>query len=347
MNLDDALQTFIAEARDLLEQMEDALLRIEHAPDDIDTINAIFRAAHTIKGSAGLFGLDGIVAFTHVAESVLDKVRSNELAITPELVALLLQSGDHMRALIDHVANGGELAEDTITQDHALVVQLSTYLGGAHEHGHAPTAKVKAHAVVATPADGSAPVSASVPAEYEFPHTSHGGGAVETDRWHLSLRFGRDVLRDGMDPLSFIRYLASLGEIVNIITLLDAIPGATSMDPESCYLGFEIGFKSDADKATIEGVFEFVQESSRIRILPPRSKITEYWATCWCAAAPSPSTSWTPPCASRKPKASCPAKPLSTSAKCWSANTWCSPRWLMPPWKSKNSAKTAKPPRPT
>src|SRR3990167_7468373 len=109
MTLDDALQTFIAECRDLLQNMEQALLRIEQMPGDADTINAIFRAAHTIKGSAGLFGLDGIVAFTHVAESVLDQVRGNELHVTPELVALLLQSGDHMSALVDHVAEGGEL----------------------------------------------------------------------------------------------------------------------------------------------------------------------------------------------------------------------------------------------
>ncbi|MDO8775433.1 MAG: chemotaxis protein CheA [Burkholderiaceae bacterium] len=257
MNLDDALQTFIAECRDLLLSMEEALLRIEQTPDDIDTINAIFRAAHTIKGSAGLFGLDGIVAFTHVAESVLDKVRSNELRVSPELVALLLQSGDHMSELVDHIAQGGELAAPVAAQGQTLIGLLSAYLGDG-------------------PAVHATPVAASVPAEYEFPHTTQGGGEVETDHWHLSLRFGRDVLRNGMDPLSFIRYLGTLGQIVRIVTLTGAIPPAASMDPECCYLGFEVGFKSQADKATIEGVFEFVREDCRIRILPPHSKITEY-----------------------------------------------------------------------
>src|SRR5690242_20075916 len=90
MNMDDALQTFIAEARELLEQMEAALLRIEQAPGDADTINAIFRAAHTIKGSAGLFGFDHVVAFTHVAESVLDLVRSDRLPVDSKLVAIFL-----------------------------------------------------------------------------------------------------------------------------------------------------------------------------------------------------------------------------------------------------------------
>ncbi|HNO89391.1 MAG TPA: Hpt domain-containing protein, partial [Rhodocyclaceae bacterium] len=71
IQLDDALQTFIVESRELLQQMEEALLEMEHGTDDPDTLNAIFRAAHTIKGSAGLFGLDDIVAFTHDVESLL------------------------------------------------------------------------------------------------------------------------------------------------------------------------------------------------------------------------------------------------------------------------------------
>ena len=257
MNLDDALQTFIAEARDLLQQMEEALLRIEQAPDDVDTINAIFRAAHTIKGSAGLFGLDGIVAFTHVAESVLDKVRANELDVTPELVAMLLQSGDHMLELVDHIAQGEEPSAQVVAQGQALVELLGDYLDE----------KPAAHASAS---------AAKVPAEYVPVPTAHGGGEVETDHWHLSLRFGRDVLRNGMDPLSFIRYLGTLGQIVHIVTLLDAIPPVASMDPETCYLGFEVSFKSQADKATIENVFEFVREDCRIRILPPHSKISEY-----------------------------------------------------------------------
>ncbi|MFZ1765657.1 MAG: chemotaxis protein CheA, partial [Candidatus Nitrotoga sp.] len=79
-----------------------------------------------------------------------------------------------------------------------------------------------------------------------------------------------------MDPLSFLRYLSTLGEIVSITTMFDALPLADEMDAESCYLGFEIDFKSDADKATIAGVFEFAREGSLVHILPPHSKLTEY-----------------------------------------------------------------------
>jgi len=256
MNLDDALQTFIIESRELLQQMEEALLRIEQAPDDPDTVNAIFRAAHTIKGSAGLFGLDHVVAFTHVAESVLDKVRGGEVRIDSDLVALFLAVGDHLAMLVDRIADGGALDDHAREEGDLLAGRLKTYLG-------APQASATAQ-------------SASVPVTHDHPFESEGGGSVETDNWHLSLRFGRDMLRNGMDPLSFIRYLGSFGTLVHVVTLIDGIPPVAEFDPECCYVGFEISFKSDADKATIEGVFDFVREDSQIRILPPHSKASEY-----------------------------------------------------------------------
>src|SRR3569833_3339172 len=100
MDIDQALHTFVEESRELLSQLEEALLYIEIAAQDEDTVNAMFRAAHTIKGSAGLFALDAVVAFTHVVENVMDKVRSGALRITPDLAAVLLPCCDHIGALI-------------------------------------------------------------------------------------------------------------------------------------------------------------------------------------------------------------------------------------------------------
>jgi two-component system chemotaxis sensor kinase CheA len=253
LDLDQALQTYIAEARELLQDMEDSLLRLESDPNDADTIGAIFRAAHTIKGSAGLFGLDPIVSFTHIVEDVLDRVRDGDVVIEPNLIAVLLESGDHMLHLVNVVAAQGEkLDADAIARESGLRIRLQAYQ------------------------DSSSEVSHAVQVEAEIPLQSSGGGLVETDNWHISLRFGQNVMRDGMDPLSFLRYLSTLGEIVSITTMFDALPFADEMDAESCYLGFEIDFKSDADKATIAGVFEFAREGSLIHILPPHSKLTEY-----------------------------------------------------------------------
>jgi two-component system chemotaxis sensor kinase CheA len=254
MNLDEALKTFIVESRELLQQMEESLLHLEQTGDDPETINAIFRAAHTIKGSAGLFGLDHVVSFTHVAESVLDRVRNGELSIDGNLAALLLETSDHIGVMIDLIADGNEVGEATQAHGDVLVGRLKRYLG----------------------MEADKQVSAGVPAEHAQPYRTEGGGAVETDNWHISLRFGQDVLRNGMDPASFIRYLATMGHIVSIFTLVDAMPRAEEMEPEACYLGFEIAFSSRADKAAIEGVFEFVRDDCEIRILPPHSKETEY-----------------------------------------------------------------------
>jgi len=90
------------------------------------------------------------------------------------------------------------------------------------------------------------------------------------------LRFGADVLRNGMDPMSFIRYLGRIGRVAAIVTLADSLPEPEEMDPEACYLGFEIAFDSTASKETIEGVFEFVRDDCEIGILPPHSHISEY-----------------------------------------------------------------------
>ena len=250
INIDQALQTFIAEARELLEDMENSLLRLESDPEDAEIIGAIFRAAHTIKGSAGLFGLDQVVGFTHIVENVLDRVRDGSIPIEGNLVALLLESCDHMVELVNVIADqGGQLNEAAQERDRALRQRLQAYQGV--QAGHA--------AVVVEP-------------ELE----ASGGGVEGADNWHLSLRFDREMLKNGMDPISFFRYLATLGEIVSIITLPDAMPPVSEMDAELCYLGFEINYKSDADKNTIAGVFDFVRENSSIRILPPHSKVAEY-----------------------------------------------------------------------
>ena len=104
------------------------------------------------------------------------------------------------------------------------------------------------------------------------------GPSAGTDHWHISLRFGPDTLRDGFDPLSFVRYLETFGEIVALETLCSSVPPLSRLEPDDCHLGFEIAFKTEADKARIEDAFDFVRDSSRIRIVPPRGKLQEYLA---------------------------------------------------------------------
>ncbi|HZV66359.1 MAG TPA: Hpt domain-containing protein, partial [Telluria sp.] len=253
MNLDEALQTFIAESRELLEEMENALLNIEHADDPGEAVNAIFRAAHTIKGSAGLFGLDHIVSFTHVVESLLDEAREGKVRFDEGLVVLLLSCCDHLSVMTDALDAGRTEADPALQQQgEPLLAQLRRYLG----------------------APGGAMVAVAAQADAKVERIADAGGAL--DHWHISLRFGAGVLQNGLDPISFLRYLGKLGRIAGIATVPDAMPAPDRMDPELCYLGFEIAFESKADKAAIEAVFEFVQDDCAIRILAPDSRIDEY-----------------------------------------------------------------------
>jgi two-component system chemotaxis sensor kinase CheA len=257
INLDQALQTFIAEARELLQDMEESLLRLESEPGDSDTLGAIFRAAHTIKGSAGLFGLEPVVGFTHIVEDVLDRVRDGAVGINSELVALLLECGDHMLELVNVVAaQGGQLDTPAQARESGLRQRLNTYQ------------------VITLSLEPSATAVASFNTDYLTEVCAD--DSVASDLWHISLRFGQEVLRNGMDPLSFLRYLNSQGEIVRITTLADGMPQADAMDAEACYLGFEIDYQSTADKAAIAEAFDFVRDDCLIHILPPHSKIAEY-----------------------------------------------------------------------
>ena len=261
MDLDQALQIFIAECRELLEDMETSLLALEQTEEKGELINSIFRAAHTIKGSSGLFSLDHVVAFTHVVENVLDRVRAGKLAIGDELVAALLLCCDHMRSLVDGVAAGQ--TEGDVESNAAgapLIAKLNVFLG--------------------KPAGGGAGASASlVPdgALHEVDSTQRIGGQRNgSDHWHISLQFGQEVLRNGLDPLSFIRYLTTLGRIVDILTIPDALPEPLEMDPEACYLAFELQLDTKADRAAIERAFEFVRDECTLHMVPPNSRVEDY-----------------------------------------------------------------------
>ncbi|KPY77963.1 Chemotaxis sensor histidine kinase CheA [Pseudomonas amygdali pv. tabaci] len=238
INLDQAQQTFIVEARELLQAMEESLLQLESEPGDQDAIGAVFRATHTIKGSAGLFGLTPIVSFTHIVEDVLDRLREGSVSVDAGLIAVLLKSGDHMLELIDVVASRGQtLQPPALEREAALRQALQVYQAPGNAQ---PADEAQAPSVID-----------EQPAEV---------------LWHISLRFGVDVFRNGMDPLSFLRYLNTLGQMVQVTTVTDSIPALEAWDPESCHLGFEIDFRSSAGHAAINEVFDFVREDCAVEI---------------------------------------------------------------------------------
>jgi len=247
---DEALLLFFDESREMLQQMESALLTLKAGQGDIETIHAMFRCAHTIKGTSGIFNMDRVVKFTHQVESVLDRVRKGKLASDPELCEVLFSSCDMIAALLDqteqHCQDQGALAACDAAAE-LLIQRLSHFLG------HVVTAQ-------ATPA----------PAE----DAGHGAEAV----WHISLRFHEDTFRNGFDPLSIVQYLKTLGQIVGLAVVEECLPDWDSFDPESCSLGFEIRLRTEATKLEIESAFEFIGDDCTARIIPPTRRAADYIA---------------------------------------------------------------------
>jgi len=252
MDLDRAKQTYIIEARELLDSMEDSLLTLEQQSDPQEAVNAMFRAVHTIKGSAGLFGLDGIVHFSHTVESVLDRVRGHQLEFAQDLVGLMLEAHDHLAELIGNLQSEQAETAGTRLQGERILARLQPFLGGG-------LAK-------AGPAEAARPAAVA----------AGSGSGSGRDCWHISIRFSPDVLRNGMDPLSFVRYLGTMGEIVHLTSILGRLPEREAFDPEECRLGLEIELDTQADRAAIEDVFEFVRDGSQIRLIPPHSQVDAY-----------------------------------------------------------------------
>ncbi len=234
---------FLDEAQEMLRQFEQGLLVLESDPADSESLNSAFRAAHTIKGTAGMFGCDAVVSFTHEAETLLEALRANQRQLDDDVMGALLESRDQIEMLLGEVRSG-ESDPQVAASSAALAGRLRALLGKPALAEPPPATQAAIETKAETAAD-------------------HG--------WHLSLRFLADALRNGLDPLSFIRYLRTLGKVTAIRTQTAAVPALDALDAEACYLGFEIRFESAASHAEIEQVFEFAADDSDIVILPPGS----------------------------------------------------------------------------
>jgi len=240
LDLEQALQTFFEESNDLLGDMERILLDLEMEDTTPEQLNALFRAMHTIKGSAGLFALDDVVRFTHQVENALDRLRSGHLQLDEALAGLLLRCHDHVKSLLDALAAHQELP---VEQGLPLLTELASWLeqdpAAAQEGTPAPSAEV----AIAPHTDGE-------------------------QRWLLSLNFGPDILRNGMDPSSFIRYLQSLGTIEHIEALSSTLPPGERFHPETNYLRLELVIAGDIQESQLWDAFEFARDDSQIHIWP-------------------------------------------------------------------------------
>lgn len=246
MDLELALQTFFEESNDLLGEMESILLDAEADSTTTEQLNALFRSMHTIKGSAGLFGLDVVVGFTHEVENVLDLLRDGALRLDDMLTGLLLRCHDHVKEMLTALAAKDSLERFAGTELLDELVAYSRAAGGAAAQ-EAPAGMEQTEA----PPEPQPELAAPPP-----------------EQWLLSLRFGPDMLRNGMDPSSFIRYLATIGEIDRIEAVATQLPSGDDFNPETNYLRLEALYRSQEAQQTLLDVFEFAREDSEVHIWP-------------------------------------------------------------------------------
>lgn len=256
-NVDKFRDAFKEEARELLSGLETSLMALEEEPDNNEEISRTFRAMHTIKGSASMFGFDEISKFTHELENILDRVREGKLVLTSKLISVLLQCKDHILELLADDSPDDE----TLSRSKELLAAAGDASGSAVRVPGAQAAVVlpsgPAGTVVADDDEGSAVVE---PAEKE------GDWDPETICTYR-IRFfpKKEIFANGTKPLNLIEELSSLGE-TTIVPYFSDLPAIDKLDAESCYLRWDILLTSSKNPAEIHEVFLFVQDTAEIRI---------------------------------------------------------------------------------
>ncbi|HKQ29930.1 MAG TPA: chemotaxis protein CheA [Burkholderiales bacterium] len=231
-------QTFFDESLEGLADMEAALLKFEQqthtdSAEDREALNAIFRVVHSIKGGSGTFGFGWITDFSHLSESLLDDLRDGRRTLDKRSISLLLRSVDCLRNLLDAERSGSKIEKSVIDEVTAELEELHR----------------------ATPTNDAATAAA-----IEVPETAMQG-------WRIRFRPKPHLFRTGNDPLRILRELEGLGQI-KIRTDSGALPSWKTIDPESCYLGWDIEVTGDVARAEIDEIFSWVSEDATLEIAP-------------------------------------------------------------------------------
>ena len=234
-------QVFFEESFEGLDIMETGLLNMDPGAVDAEEINAIFRAAHSIKGGSGTFGFMNVSEFTHVMETLLDEMRDGRRQATEHGINVLLQSVDVLRDMLIAARDGGTPDEDRVRAQRA---ELDHVL--ADRDGDAPGATAAAPVEVAG---------------------STSAGDVSPIAWKIVFRPHQHLMRTGNDPLRIIRELASLGELTAECDA-DGLPEFEEYEPEDSYLSWNLRLHDAIDKALIDDVFEWVEDDCDFAIVP-------------------------------------------------------------------------------
>jgi two-component system chemotaxis sensor kinase CheA len=283
--------TFFQECEELLADLEGGLLAMQDGNDDGDTVNAVFRAVHSIKGGAGAFGLEPLVRFAHVFETLLDALRSNEIPSTPDLTALLLRASD---VLADHVSAARGLGVVDMDASAAMAAELKAVTDpSAAPAPAAPPAEAAPTFEMPTPIvigaeDGMddddlgfdfQPMTISLDAQ------AADAAVLDDPVWTVSIRPKSDLYRKANETGLLLRELSRLGPIQ--ATLDDsALPALEFLDPEAAYVTWSVRVETEQGEEAIREVFEFVDGDCELEIVRGEAPVADVLASLLEVAAP-------------------------------------------------------------
>lgn len=221
---------FLEESFEGLDIMEAGL--IDFREDDPEAVNVIFRAAHSIKGGAGTFGFREVSDFTHGAETLLDQIRQGERRMNTETGDTLLAAVDCIRELLRASSEGGDLDTERVVNTRTAIERM---LGKAH--------------------DGAAAEAAAAAA------------SVASAGWQIDFKPRQELMKTGNDPLRLLTDLQRLGP-VKVHADASAVPPLADLDPEACYLNWNIELAAPVAETEVRGVFEWVEDECDLSVAP-------------------------------------------------------------------------------
>ncbi|MDR1397105.1 MAG: chemotaxis protein CheA [Desulfarculales bacterium] len=232
---DKLLNIFYDESAEIIDTLEKGLVELEGS-DDPEEINAVFRAAHTLKGNAGIVGFSDLVDLTHLMEGLLDKMRAGVFQPDAANVGLLLSGVDALKVLIH-----GYIAGDPPQRPQDLMELMAQRLGEEVPH--------------------------SFPGDDQKNRTDQSGTEQElSGQFHISLRLSREVLGTGSDPLQLFLELEEMGSFSRVECHIEELPHIEDLAVDGLYLYWDIWMNSQRDQDEISEVFVFLQDRAEVNV---------------------------------------------------------------------------------
>ena len=258
---DEFISIFLSEANEIVEGLENDLVLLEDNKSDEDLLNKIFRSAHTLKSSAGTVGFTTMSELNHVAENLLEKVRSGKLDVTPTMITVLLEFLDTVKIMLQNIIDGKGEA-DGVNNIESLKAKIKAIADG-NEIDASVQAPTTSSAAPTVKKETQTSTQAQSIEEPEKKEESSSGSNV----FHISMSFKATIFDNGIDPLMFLNDLRDIGTISNLKIDSSNVPPISALeDPYTCYTQFSLDISTNSTLEQVQNIFLFVIDDNDINI---------------------------------------------------------------------------------